>query len=262
MSGKNVRSNAFCDSSPNFQDKIDEERIYASASYVALQGIPCKHYVFICFLDCDSWWSLDSPDPELGRLWCKSLPRKLIYCENDPEAVEPWIRPDSGKHNSTVCWGDESGWISSVYKSILCSIYIHSPHLPHVPAVPAVPPTDSAEVVGRRSCKKPKPATRSHNNVGIFHNIPYTSWMQQLATARRNNNSWSSLVWWVCTLVTLKRPWDVWDLWSTVSTQSTRLTFNSLWSPWEVQGHTRKLTKVCVKCWKALSKAAMGSNRP
>ena len=55
MSGKNVRSNAFCDSAPNFQDKIDKERIYASASYVALPGIPCKHYVFICFLDCDSW---------------------------------------------------------------------------------------------------------------------------------------------------------------------------------------------------------------
>ena len=101
------------------------------------------------------------------------------------------------------------------------------------------------------------------NNVGIFHNIPYTSWMQQLATARRNNNSWSSLVWWVCTLVTLKRPWDVWDLWSTVSTQSTRLTFNSLWSPSRgTREKSRKLTKVFVKCWKALSKAVMGSNRP
>lgn len=171
---------------------------------------------------------------EVDLLWERSGGRGTGFFESVSRCG---IRPDSGKHNSTVCWGDESGWISSVYKSILCSIYIH---LPHVPAVPAVPPTDSAEVVGPRSCKKPKPATRSHNNVGIFHNIPYTSWMQQLATARRNNNSWSSLVWWVCTLVTLKRPWDVWDVWSTVSTQSTRLTFNSLWSPWDASPGAHK----------------------
>lgn len=47
MSGKNVRSSAFCDSSPNFQDKIDKEHIFMQVLHMLLYKE--FHAITICF---------------------------------------------------------------------------------------------------------------------------------------------------------------------------------------------------------------------